>query len=93
MDLARIVGTVVATRKDPPLEGLRLALVVALDARLQPVGEPAVAVDALNLAEGSIVYLVRSGDAAFAHFGDANLPVDCAVAGLVDSVPTLATKP
>ncbi|MDX2175278.1 MAG: EutN/CcmL family microcompartment protein [Candidatus Sumerlaeia bacterium] len=84
MDLARVVGTVVATQRDPALAGYKLALVQPLDSALKPVGGPVVALDATNRNRGEIVYLVRSGDAMFAHPGDHLPPVDCAIGGQVD---------
>ena len=45
MDLGKVIGTVVATRKDPSLEGTRLLLVQPLDEKYEPISEPLVAVD------------------------------------------------
>ncbi len=84
MDLARVIGSVVATQRDPALGGYRLALVQPVDEHLSPVGRPVVALDALNKNVGELVYLVRSGDAMTAHPGDWEAPVDCAIAGMVD---------
>ena len=52
MDLAKIIGTVVATRKDPSLEGTRLLVVQPLDEKQEPISDPLVAVDTLNDAGG-----------------------------------------
>lgn len=84
MDLARVIGNVVATHRDPALGGYRLALVQPVNEELAPFGQPVVALDALNKNIGEIVYLVRSGDAMTAHPGDWEAPVDCAIAGMVD---------
>lgn len=86
MDLARVIGTVVATRRDALLESYRLAVVQPLDQHERPTGNPVVAIDALNRRTGDLVYIVRSGDAMSAHHGDGYMPTDCGIGGLVDTV-------
>ncbi len=92
MDLARVIGTVVATQRDPLFEQVKLAVVQPLDDSLEDCGMPVVAIDALNRSNGDIVYLVRSGDAMFAHYTDTNVPTDCAIGGLVDDVNVLLKR-
>jgi ethanolamine utilization protein EutN len=85
MQLGRVVGQVVATVKDPSLEGHRLLIVQGLDERLREVGKPFVAVDAARCAgPGDVVYLCFKRDAAVA-LGD-KPPVDAAILGYVDEV-------
>jgi len=84
MDIARIIGTVVATKRDPAWGDYRLSLVQPLTEKLESSGNPVVAVNSLNLNRGDLVYLIRSGDAMFAHPGDWNVPTDCAIGGLID---------
>ena len=61
MDLGKVIGTVVATRKDPSLEGTRLLLVQPLDEKYKPIAEPLVAVDTLHDAGvDEIVYIVTA---------------------------------
>lgn len=84
MDLARVIGTVVATQRDPAFEQLKLVVVQPLDRNLKPTGEAAVALDALGRTRGDLVYLVRSGDAMFACNSPNYVPTDCAIGGLVD---------
>lgn len=86
MDLAKIIGTVVATRKDPSMEGTRLLIVQPLDEKQNPISEPTVAVDTLHDAGvGEIVYIVTGGDAVSVIPGK-RMPVDVAIVGLVDSL-------
>lgn len=99
MDLAKVIGTVVATRKDPSLEGTRLLVVQPLDEKQEPISDPLVAVDTLNDAGvGEIVYIVTGGDAVSVIPGK-RMPVDVAVVGIVDSLsvthaaPTSETTP
>ena len=92
MDLAKIIGTVVATRKDANLEGTRLLIVQPLDEKRNPISEPTVAVDTLHDAGvGEIVYIVTGGDAVSVVPGK-RMPVDVAIVGLVDSL-TLTDTP
>ena len=85
MQLGRVIGQVIATVKDPSLEGLRLFVVQGLDERLVPVGKPFVAVDGARCAgPGDVVYLCFKRDAAIA-LGD-KPPVDATILGYVDQV-------
>ena len=85
MQLGKVVGQVIATIKDPTLEGLRLFVVQGLDEHLKPIGKPFVAVDAARCAgPGDVVYLCFKRDAAVA-LGD-KPPVDAAILGYVDEV-------
>ncbi len=86
MDLARVIGNVVATQRDPALGGYRLAIVQPVDSQMVPFGPAVVALDAMNRNIGETVYLARSGDAMSAHPGDWYAPVDCAIVGMVDSI-------
>ncbi len=91
MDLAKVIGTVVATRKDPSLEGTRLLIVQPLDEKHNPISEPIVAVDTLHDAgAGEIVYIVTGGDAVSVVPGK-RMPVDVAIVGIVDSLSLVDT--
>lgn len=89
MQLARVIGTVVATVKAPGLEGVKLLIVQPLDRRQQPSGTPVVAADAVHMAgPGELVYIVAAREAAEAmpvRF----VPVDHAIVGIVDAVSLL----
>ncbi len=89
MDIGKVIGTVVATRKDPSLEGTRLLVVQPLDEKHNPISEPLVAVDTLQDAGvGEIVYIVTGGDAVGVIPGR-RMPVDVAIVGIVDSLTLL----
>ncbi len=85
MLLGRVVGTVVATRKDPRLEGKKLLVVRTVD----PVGKDqagyVVAVDTVSAGFKEKVLLV-SGSSARMAGGCRDCPVDTAIVGIVDSV-------
>lgn len=93
MQLARVIGTVVATTKSPGLEGARLLIVQPLDRRLEPVGTPLVAADAIHTAgPGELVYVVAAREAAVA-MPDPFVPVDLAIVGIADAVTSREPAP
>jgi len=90
MQLARVIGTVVATVKTPGLEGVKLLVIQPLDRHLGPVGSQLVAADAVHMAgPGEIVYFVAAREAAQA-MPEPFVPVDHAIVGIVDAVRSLA---
>jgi ethanolamine utilization protein EutN len=90
MQLARVIGTVVATVKTPQLQGVKLLVIQPLDRSLKPVGGQLVAADAVHMAgPGELVYFVAAREAAQA-MPDPFVPVDHAIVGIVDALSTLA---
>jgi microcompartment protein CcmK/EutM len=83
--LARIVGTVVATRKDPRLVSTKLLVARAIDPRGKAESGYVVAVDTVDAGVGETVLLV-SGSSARMASGMKDCPVDAAVIGIVDAV-------
>jgi microcompartment protein CcmK/EutM len=81
--LARVVGTVVATRKDPGLADRKLLLLQPLRPDRSPSGAPLVAVDAAGAGVGEEVFYVRGREASH-PFLPAEVPTDAAVVGIVD---------
>jgi ethanolamine utilization protein EutN len=89
MQLARVIGTVVATVKTPGLEGVKLLVIQPLDRRQRPVGGQLGAADAVHMAgPGELVYFVAAREAAQA-MPDPFVPVDHAIVGIVDAVSFL----
>jgi ethanolamine utilization protein EutN len=89
MQLATVVGTVVATRKYEGLEGVKLLIVQPLDRDRKPQGEPVVAADATAQAgPGELVFIIGSREAALA-LPVAFVPVDHAIVGIVDEVDVM----
>jgi len=82
--LARVVGTVVATRKDPRLEGKKLLLVVPVDPGGNDEGGYVVAVDTVSAGYKETVLVVRGSSARMAEGMDER-PVDASIIGIVDS--------
>lgn len=85
MILAKVVGTVVATRKDERLVSNKLLLVRPVDPHGTPEGAHLVAVDTVEAGFGETV-LVVSGSSARMASGLKDCPVDAAIVGIVDSV-------
>ncbi len=85
MHLAKVMGSVVATRKIAELEGVKLLWAQPLSKRLEPVGKPLVAVDTVMAGTGDIVYYVIGREASMA-LEKTFVPVDAAIVGIVDQV-------
>lgn len=86
MQLAEVVGTVVASVKSEGLEGVRFLIVQPLDRDQKPRGCAVVAADAVAMAgPGELVYVVGSREAALA-LPVPFVPVDYAIVGIVDAV-------
>jgi microcompartment protein CcmK/EutM len=83
MQLAKVIGDVVSTRKDEQLQGIKLLIVQPLTPERQPVGRPLVAVDAVGAGVGEEVFFVRGKEASF-PFYPAEPPVDAGIVGIVD---------
>jgi microcompartment protein CcmK/EutM len=86
MDMAKVIGTVVATRKVVSLDGVTLLVIQPVDERLQPKGAPLIATDSSGRRGlGEIVYYVASGDAVYTGPDGKDIPVDAGIIGIVDS--------
>ena len=83
MQLARVIGDVVSTRKDESLVGITLLIVQPLTADRAAAGKPIVAVDAVGAGVGEEVFFVRGKEASF-PFHPVEPPVDAAIVGIVD---------
>jgi microcompartment protein CcmK/EutM len=81
--LAKVVGTVVATRKDSGLTGTTLLLVQPLKTDRTPAARPLVAVDSVGAGAGEDVFCVRGREASF-PFLPREVPTDVAILGIVD---------
>ena len=84
MQLARVIGTVVATVKNDSLEGRKLLVIQSLNGELRPQGAPLVALDAIGAGVGELVFWCRGKEASF-PFKREDTPTDCTIVGIVDS--------
>src|SRR4051812_11982443 len=87
--LARIVGTVVATRKDPRLVSNKLLVARPMDPHGKAEGNYLVAVDTVDAGVGETVLIV-SGSSARMAAGMKDCPVDAAIVGIIDHVEVAA---
>lgn len=85
MRLGKIVGTVVATRKDARLVSNKLMVVRPVDPRGKAEGNYLVAVDTVDAGVGETVLIV-SGSSARMASGLKECPVDAAIVGIIDTV-------
>ena len=83
MLLAQVIGTVVATRKEQSLSGLKLLLLRGVDTEGKPTGTTVVAADAVGAGPGEMV-LYASGSSARQTVATDKRPVDAVVMAIVD---------
>jgi microcompartment protein CcmK/EutM len=84
MQLCKVVGTVVATRKEPSLDGLKLMLVRQVDTDGRELGGFVIAADAVGAGPGELV-LVAAGSSARQTTVTTNRPVDAVIMAIVDT--------
>ena len=89
MLIARVIGEVVATRKHPSHEGLKLLLVQPLNLDGSDRGDALVAVDAVQAGIGEQVLLTTEGFSAFSSVGRPMAPIETAVIGIIDHLELL----
>lgn len=83
MQMARVIGDVVATRKDPNYDSIKLLLVQPIGADGQDVGRPLVAVDSVGAGVGETVFFVRGKEASFPWY-PTEVPADAGIVGIID---------
>jgi microcompartment protein CcmK/EutM len=83
MQLARVIGDVVATRKDQTLDGIKLLVLQPIAADGTNVGRTLVAVDSVGAGVGETVFFVRGKEASF-PFHPTEVPADAGIVGIVD---------
>ena len=83
MQLAKVIGDVVITRKDENLVGITLLVLQPIAADGSNVGRTLVAVDAMGAGVGETVFFVRGKEASF-PFHPTEVPTDAGIVGIVD---------
>ena len=95
MRLAKVVGTIVSTQKDPPLMGCKLMIVKKIDEKGEfekySSSSTSVAVDTVGAGIGETV-IITSGSTARFVYGDKTTPVDMTIVGIVDEIQTSAPE-
>lgn len=86
MLIAKVIGTLVATRKHERLVGSKIQIVQPLDHKgVAPRGDPFIAVDAVGAGVGELVFVVR-GSGARRAVNDNDCPVDATIVGIIDHI-------
>jgi ethanolamine utilization protein EutN len=83
VQLARVIGDVVVTRKDENLAGISLLVLQPIAADGSPAGRTLVAVDSMGAGVGETVFFVRGKEASF-PFYPTEVPADAGIVGIVD---------
>ena len=84
MTLGKVVGTLVATRKETSLDGLKFMVVKTLDPDGKETGGHVVAVDAVGVGPDEVV-LIAAGSSARQTVATQNRPCDAVIMAIVDS--------
>ncbi len=85
MLLGKVIGTVVATRKDEKLIGSKLMITQPLDLDLNPKGDPIIAVDTVGAGIGELV-VYTTGTAGRIAARKLDAPIDAAIIGIIDEM-------
>ncbi|MBU5436938.1 EutN/CcmL family microcompartment protein [Tissierella sp. MSJ-40] len=85
MYIGKVVGTVVATRKDDRLIGSKLMITQPLNGKLESIGEPLIAVDTVGAGIGELIIYVK-GTAARIAAKKMESPIDISIVGIIDEI-------
>lgn len=85
MQLAKVIGTVVAVCKDELLTGIKLLVIQPVDSENKNIGSPIVAVDTIGAGSGELVFYAKSKEGAF-PLPNPNACADAGIIGIVDHV-------
>ncbi|MFL0248710.1 EutN/CcmL family microcompartment protein [Candidatus Clostridium stratigraminis] len=85
MQLAKVIGSVVATRKDELLTGIKLLVIQPVDSKGNKEGSPIVAVDTVGAGSGEMVIYAKSKEGAMA-LPNPSACADAGITGIIDHV-------
>lgn len=85
MFMAKVIGNVVATRKEESLVGTRFMIIQRLDKQENPIGEECIAADYIGAGKGELV-LVGTGSSVRVEDKNKTKPIDMAIIGIIDEV-------
>ena len=90
MIIARVLGNVVATQKNPRYERARVMLCQPVTPEGEEVGATIIALDSVDSGEGDTVLIVQEGwSASTAATGEAGAAIDSAIVGVIDRIDLL----
>ena len=94
MILARVVGNIVATQKNPRYAGARVMLCQQITPEGEETGLTVLALDSVDAGEGDVVLIVQEGwGASTAATKEAGAAIDSAIVGVVDRIDLLGDEP
>jgi ethanolamine utilization protein EutN len=94
MILARVVGNIVATQKNPRYAGARVMLCRQITPEGTETGTTLLALDSVDAGEGDVVLIVQEGwSASTAATKEAGAAIDSAIVGVVDRIDLLGDEP
>ena len=85
MQLGEVIGTVVASQKEPKLQGSKFLVVRNVDAEMKPLGSYAIAIDTVGAGKGDVVLHVAGSSARMTQETNER-PVDACIMAIVDIV-------
>jgi microcompartment protein CcmK/EutM len=88
MKLARVIGNVVATRKDPSFTGHRVLMVQPIDECGRDISASFLSMDTVDAGPGDVVLVEQEGNAARQLLGTQDDPFHSVIVGVVDTVST-----
>lgn len=85
MNLAKVIGTIWATQKDPMLENLKMQLIQPINSVKKKIGNPIIAVDSVGAGTGEIVFYITASEAVIPLRNKPALS-DATIIGIVDNI-------
>jgi len=85
MNLAKVIGTIWATRKDESLVGAKMQIIQPIDHQQNKTGGEIIAIDTAGAGPGELVFYVSAREATIPYPKDL-APIDASIVGIVDRV-------
>jgi len=86
MVLAKVVGTVVSTRKEPKIQGIKFLLLDKVDpGTMEEKGDYLVAMDSVGAGEGEIVFYASGSSSRMTRTTEGK-PSDATIIAIVDDI-------
>jgi microcompartment protein CcmK/EutM len=89
--VGEVVGTIVATRKEERLRGLKFQIVKIVNVDLKPTGQFVIAADAVGAGTGEVVLVAQGSSARLTDKTKEN-PVDAVIMGIIDTIELQGEK-
>ena len=86
MIIAKVIGNVVATQKDPKFTGKKLMIVQPIEVDGKEYGDTFEAVDCVQAGAGDTVLVTVQGHSARAAMHDMTMPIDAVIIAIVDNI-------